>query len=58
MNPRKLLLALGALLSLGLIVPTVAIAQTPSGSGGQAGCGTSLVVGFDDDDDDEGLLGL
>ncbi len=63
MNPRKLLLALGALLSLGLVVPTVAIAQT-SGNGAESDCENVLVDGFDEEDedddedgDDDGLLG-
>lgn len=57
MNPRKLMLALGALLSLGLAVPTVAIAQTAGGSSAESDCDNVLVGGFDDDGDDEGLLG-
>ncbi|MDP8976473.1 MAG: DUF834 domain-containing protein [Actinomycetota bacterium] len=60
MNPRKLMLALAALLSLGLAVPTVAIAQTGDGGRSGAGCDNVLSDGFDEDDednDDDGGLG-
>ncbi|HEV2071839.1 MAG TPA: hypothetical protein VGR26_18810 [Acidimicrobiales bacterium] len=60
MNTRKLFVALIALLSLGVAVPTVAIAHTNAGVTAEPGCENVFVDGQVDgqeDDDDDGLLG-